>query len=123
MAELTDIERRGRHAVLSRHYEGDGRWGRRSLKPYSHMGWIVQKYRPSGDRIWYRSTGKNAKLVHAGKYQLVATHANTGTVQKLTVWLCGGQCYSDVESVENPESVCAKCKFALDKKSTVPLTN
>lgn len=85
------------------------------------MGWIVQKYRPLGDRIWYRSTGKNAKLIHAGKYQIVASHAATGTMQKLTVWLCGGQCYSDVEHVSTPSKVCAKCKFVLDQKTTVCL--
>lgn len=120
MSKLIGLELEARRMVVTRHYEGDGRWGRPDLKPYVYRGWIVVKARPEG-AMWWKSTGINAKKVHAGKYQLIATHVLTQTVAKLTVWQCGGMCFSDLRRIENPDTVCAKCEFALHDRTIVKL--
>jgi hypothetical protein len=118
---LQELRLEGRRLV-NRHYYGDGRWGwpkRTGSEGQAYRGWTVAKYRPRKTR-WARSSATKARMTHAIRYQLTATHSS-GEVVYLVVWRCGGHAQSKPRIVRDPEQVCAACVARLSGVRTVPL--
>lgn len=118
---LTDIQRKGRWA-LNRHYQGDGRWGSNrgstgSAQGLHMFGWMVTKHRPTGT-TWAKGRGHKARKVHAVRYSLQATRKGEED-QWLTVWLCGGQCWTKPVLVPKPFEVCRGCLNKVEQQPTV----
>lgn len=118
MSELTPLER-GANFAISRHYDGDGRWGRPGSGIYWSGGYMIRKYRPRLTR-WERSRGRNAKKVHALRYRVTAsTGFRTPVLRQLNVWWCGTHSYAKTDQVASPIEVCRAC---LDRLTEQPKT-